>query len=391
MTLFLAILATFTQQTLTYMTALVVPVAAPELAKVVGVPVAMAGLHMGLLYMFSSMSMLMVGGFIRKLGAVRMSQIALTSMGVGLALGLTGEVWGLALGAAIIGIFGSSSTPASSDILARFAPPKHAALIFSFKQTAVPMGGILAGILVPFLLINFGWQGIFYGTSAMCFTLAIVLQLFRRMFDQNRNPDHRISARQAITTLRGVLIPPKFRHLVYATFTYCGLQGIFAAFFVSYLVGELGFDLVEAGAIFALSQAASVVARIIWGWIVDRVGSARPVLAFLGVTMAVFAVGCALMLPGWGELMITLVAMGYSATAISWHGVVLAEVANLSTSDMVATNTGGVLAFAVGGQFAYPALMGVLLTAGGTFGMGFAASAFPALVVGLLFMRKAPD
>ena len=390
MLLFLAIACTFVQQTLTYMTALVVPVAAPELAKVFGVPVAMAGLHMGLLYFFSSLSMLMVGGFIRKLGAVRMSQIALTSMAVGLALGLTGEVWGLALGAVIIGIFGSSSTPASSDILARFAPPKHAAFIFSLKQTSVPAGGIVAGILVPFLLINFGWQGVFYGTSALCISLAILLQPFRRLFDQNRNPAHRISPDQAVKTLKGVLIPTHFRHLVYATFTYCGLQGIFAAFFVSYLEGELGFSLVEAGAIFAVSQVASVVARIFWGWVTDRVAGARPVLSFLGISMAGFSVGVALLVPGWGEMVITLVAMGYSATAISWHGVVLAEVANISKPGMVATNTGGVLSFAVGGQFFYPFVMGGLLTLGGTYGLGFALGAAPALVVGLLFARRPP-
>ncbi len=390
MLLFLAITSTFAQQTLTYMTALVVPVAAPELSKVFGVPVAMAGMHMGLLYFFSSLSMLMVGGFIRKLGAVRMSQIALTSMAVGLALGLTGEVWGLALGAVIIGIFGSSSTPASSDILARFAPPKHAAFIFSLKQTAVPAGGIVAGILVPFLLINFGWQGVFYGTSALCISLAILLQPFRRLFDQNRNPAHRISPDQAVKTLKGVLIPTHFRHLVYATFTYCGLQGIFAAFFVSYLEGELGFSLVEAGAIFAVSQVASVVARIFWGWVTDRVAGARPVLSFLGISMAGFSVGVALLVPGWGEMVITLVAMGYSATAISWHGVVLAEVANISKPGMVATNTGGVLSFAVGGQFFYPFVMGGLLTLGGTYGLGFALGAAPALVVGLLFARRPP-
>jgi len=187
-----------------------------------------------------------------------------------------------------------------------------------------------------------------------------------------------------------VLIPTHFRHLVYATFTYCGLQGIFAAFFVSYLEGELGFTLVEAGAIFAVSQVASVVARIFWGWVMDRVGGARPVLSFLGISMAGFSVGVALLVPGWGEMVITLVAMGYSATAISWHGVVLAEVANISKPGMVATNTGGVLSFAVGGQFFYPFVMGGLLTLGGTYGLGFALGAAPALVVGLLFARRPP-
>ena len=392
MMLALALIATFTQQTLTYMTALVVPVAAPELSKVMDVPVAMAGYHMGLLYGFSSISMLMAGGFIRKFGAIRMAQVSTLSMSVGLALGLTGEVWALALGATLIGIFGSSSTPASSDILARYAPPKYAGLIFSFKQTAVPAGGILAGVLVPWLFHSFGWQGIFYGTSAMCLALVVILQLFRPLFDDNRNPRHRINPLQAVATLRSVLVPVPFRHLVYATFTYCGLQGIFAAFFVSFLVTVLGFDLVKAGAIFAISQVASVVARIAWGWITDKSGSARSVLGVLGIAMAIAAVAAAIMQPGWTELAVTLVAVAYSATAISWHGVVLAEVANISKPESVATNTGGVLSFAVGGQFVYPWVMGAILALGGGFHIGFALGAVPALAVGLLFLirRKLP-
>ena len=391
MTLFLAVLVTFAQQSLTYMSALVVAIAAPELAKIMNVPVAMAGYHIGLMYLFASISMLMVGGFIRKFGAIRMSQIALFSMAIGLGIGVTGEVWAFATGAIIIGTCGASSTPASSDILARYAPPKYAAVIFSIKQTAVPAGGIIAGILVPYLNYNFGWQSIFYATSTMCFALAVLLQPFSRLFDNNRNPDHHISVLQAWHTLRGVLVPRPFRHLVYATFSYCGLQGIFAAFFVSYLVVELNFSLVDAGIIFAVSQISSIVARILWGWVTDRIGGARQVLAFLGVSMASFSILSAFMRPGWSIVAVTLVAVAYSATAISWHGVALAAVAKLSRPDVVATNTGGILAFAVSGQFVYPTIMGLVLVAGGSFGTGFAIAAIPAFLVGILFLSTSVD
>ena len=81
-------------------------------------------------------------------------------------------------------------------------------------------------------------------------------------------------------------------------------------------------------------------------------------------------------------------AMGYTATALSWHGVVLSEVARLSKREDVATNTGGVLAFAVGAQFVYPGLIGVFLGWGGDFGPAFALAGLPALVVGLMFLTK---
>ncbi|MEK9723143.1 MAG: hypothetical protein VW405_06615, partial [Rhodospirillaceae bacterium] len=64
MPLLLALVATFTQQTLSYMSHLVVPIAAPELARVFGLPVALAGAHLSIVYLTSSVFILFAGGFI---------------------------------------------------------------------------------------------------------------------------------------------------------------------------------------------------------------------------------------------------------------------------------------------------------------------------------------
>ena len=261
MMLALALFTMLIQQALAYMTALVVPMAAPELARVLDVDVSLTGYYSGLMFAAAMFSMLMVGGAIRRFGAVRMSQVSLGGAGLGLLLGLTGEVWALALGAVMVGTFIAISTPASSDILARYAPPKHAALIFSIKQTGVPVGGILAGLLVPYLMVTFGWRGVFIGTAAICFIPAIALQVLRGLFDGNRDLNHRFRWAQAAETLDGVIRRAPFRRLAIAVFAYCGLQGAFATFFVSMLVTELEYSLVAAGAIFSISQMAAVFAR----------------------------------------------------------------------------------------------------------------------------------
>ena len=388
MMLALALATTLIQQTLSYMAMIVVPVAAPELAKVMDADIGWVGYYSAILFSIASLFMLFSGGLIRRYGATRMSQIALIGAGIGLAMGITGDIWAVALGAVMIGVTSAFSTPSSSDILARFAPPKHAALVFSIKQTGVPLGGILAGLLVPFLLINFGWQGIFYGTSSVCLFLAALLQVTRHLFDTNRDPDHSIRVTQAYLTLKGIVTRAPFRRLGYTVFAYCGLQGAFSTFFVAFLVAELGYSLVAAGAIFAISQIASVFARILWGWVVGLVGSVRPVLSALGLSMAGIAATISLMVPGWSETLVTLVAIAYSATALSWHGVVLAAIANRSKPEEVAINTGGVLAFAAGGQFVYPAVIGGILGAGMSFGFGFALAALPALAVGIMFLVR---
>ena len=387
MPLFIAVTATFLQQTLTYMSHLVVPIAAPELSREFGLPIALAGAHIGLVYLFGSISQVFAGGFIKKYGAARMTQVALGSAAIGLMMGAVGELWAYALGAFLIGSGSGFSTPASSDILARFAPPKHAPLIFSIKQTAVPVGGIMAGMLVPFLINGWGWRFMFIVLGCGCLILGILFETVRQRFDANRNRTHVINLMHAYDTLKGVVVPLKFRELVYATFTYCGLQGAFGAFFVAYLVEVVNMSLAEAGAIFAIAQAAAIIFRIAWGWLASFWGT-RSVLAGLGISMAMIVVLCGFITSEWPLWCITAVAVAYSATAISWHGVILAEVSRLSEPGQTATNTGGVLAIANVGQTTYPALFSALLAAGGSFGIGFIIAAPPALFAALLLLRR---
>ena len=62
----------------------------------------------------------------------------------------------ICLGALIIGLGYGPITPASSAILNEVTPNRIRALIFfSIKQSGVPIGGAIAGILVPsFILIS---------------------------------------------------------------------------------------------------------------------------------------------------------------------------------------------------------------------------------------------
>ena len=64
----------------------------------------------------------------------------------------------IALSAVAIGVGYGPITPASSHVLAKTTPRERMALMFSIKQTGVPAGTALAGLIVPPLTIAFGWQ-----------------------------------------------------------------------------------------------------------------------------------------------------------------------------------------------------------------------------------------
>jgi MFS family permease len=149
----------------------------------------------------------------------------------------------------------------------------------------------------------------------------------------------------------------------------------------------MAYDLVLAGQVFAGAQAVSIAARILWGWLSSRAISPRLMLGFIGIGVALSCATTGFYGPDWTLFWVVAVAIAYSATAISFHGVLIAEIARLSPPGEIGATTGAVLSFASAGMLIYPAAFGLFLALSDGYTFGFSLAALPALVVGLLLIR----
>lgn len=387
--LYIAVAAMLVQQALAYMSGLIMPVAAPAVAADLQINPALVGVFTGCVFFAGMFSQVSCGGFIVRYGALRMSQICLCLMATGLLAITSGLLPVIALAAMVIGIGSAPSTPASSQILARYSPPHLAPLMFSIKQTGVPVGAMLAGMIVPLSVGLFGWRAAFVIGALMCLTLAVVLQPMRREFDQDRQPGHRWSPASVLDTLRTVLTRRDLRVMAIAAFAFVGLQAVFASFFVIYMTGGLHYDLATAGYVFAIAQAVAIPARIFWGWVGSRLCSPRTMLGALGIGMAMASVAMGLTGEDWSLPAVAIVACAYSATAVSWHGVLLAEVARIAPDGQISAMTGGVLSFGSAGMMSFPLVFSAILGSTEVYAFGFFLAAAPALVAAALLFR--PD
>lgn len=386
--LFLAVLTMLLQQSLSFMATMVLPVAAPAIAAALDLSPALVGAYSVFLYAVAIFSALGCGLVIQRYGPMRTSQGALVIMGLGLCLATAATLPMFVLSAIIVGGSGAISTPASSELLARYAPPRKAPVIFAIKQTGVPLGGILAGILVPIYVLDFGWRGAFIASGLMCIAAAFILQPMRARFDADRQSDRDFKpGAELLRTLRLVLSRPETREISFAMFTFVGAQAVFAAFFVLFLVEGLGYDLTVAGQVFAVSQVVAVVARILWGWLASTIVAPRRMLALLGLGIAATGVLIGLISKDWSIPLVGLATCGFAATAVSWHGVLLAEVARLAPAGQVGSLTGGVLSLGYIAMMAYPAAYGIILAHYDDFGHGFILAGAPALIAGIMLSR----
>ena len=386
-----ALLATTAIQTAAAAAVLTLPAVAPLVAADLRLPTSLVGTYLSLTYVGAAASALVGGAAVLRIGALRLSQLSLLACAAGLLLGLAPLVVVVAASAVVLGIGYGPITPASSHLLARTTPPARMGLTFSIKQTGVPAGAALAGLVVPPLALAAGWRIAVAAIAVVAILIVLAAQPARDRLDQDRRREARFSLAQFAAALRLVAATPALRTMAAVSFVYAGLQMCVSGFIVAYLAEEVGLSLVTAGIGLTVANVAGVAARIGWGAFADRVLTPRATLAMLGGLMAVFSATTALFSAGWPLLAMLAVVAAFGGTAIGWNGVYLAETARVAPAGQAALATGGCLFFTYVGVVCCPFLFGLLQRASGSYALCFAvAAAAYALVAAALALRRPP-
>ncbi|HUT49732.1 MAG TPA: MFS transporter [Alphaproteobacteria bacterium] len=366
----LLLLVGIATQTMTPLVAFTAPVMAVVAAPEFGVTPAQVGLYVAVLYFFAMLSAGVAGALIARFGAIRTTQLALASTALGVLLLLPASVPLALLGALLIGAGYGPITPASSHLLAPVTTLRSRPFVFSVKQTAVPLGAALAGVIVPQMIGLDGWRAAVLLVAAIVVVTAVAVQPVRARCDTDRNIEARISL-DIVAAVRSALAHPPLRRLAILSFTFAGLQMSFGAYFVTFLVERLELTLVAAGIAFTVGQATSIGFRIIWGAAAERIMAARALLIVLALTMAAASALTLAMSPAWSLPAIAGLGALFGVSAVAWNGLFLAEIVRVTSVERTAAATGGALVFTFGGMMAGPAVFGALLAAGASYGAAF--------------------
>jgi len=383
----LALVATFLQQTFAAIGRALPAVIAPAIIADLMIDSAWIGIYFSIAASAALSTQLGCGSFIIRFGAMRMSQFALVLLGLGMALATIGHPIALVLSAILSGGGAAVSTPSSSHLLGRCSPPKYLPLIFSIKQTAVPAGLLLAGILGPQLTEWSNWQYTMLMTALACIAFTLMLQPLVKKFDDDRDPTRKFHFSDFGHTVRAVLGTRELRNLSFACFAFNATQTIFTVYFVVYLT-TMGYTLVAAGFVFSIAVAVAVPGRIIWGLLGSSFVHPRTMMAALAIGMAISMALLSMCAEGWPTIIIGIVATLISATALSWHGVLLAETAREAPESARGAVTGGVLSFGQVGALTAPSIFSLLLGMTNNYGIGFIVCSLPALFVGIALLRQ---
>lgn len=389
-----ALAATLAIQVYVSFAASAAPVLAPVVAPAFGVAPELVGLFVGLLYVGSMSASLVAGGFVSRFGAIRVSQVCVALCALGLAVlpitaGTATGVALVALAPLVIGAGYGPITPASSQVLARTAPPSRMALTFSIKQTGVPAGAALGGAILPALTLGLGWRAALAGIAALGIAVILAAQPIRSDLDRIRDRSHRLTLQGAARPLAKIFRDRVLRELVIASFFYAALQVSLTSFLVVYLTDAMRWSLVAAGFALTVATLAGVVGRIGWGIVADRWIAPRTLLGMLGCFAGVCALATALYPAEGSPVAMLMLITVFGATAIGWNGVQLAELARRAPAGEAGTITGasGFVTFA--GVVFGPPLFGLLAALSGSYRSGFTLIGLAALLSGGWMLARA--
>ena len=386
--IWLSLFLTLVIQVLVSLVVFTPPVLAPAAGADIAVTASAVGIVTSLIYAAAAFAALLSGGLIARLGPMRVSQLSLALCGGGIALLAAGHPAAIVLGALVIGLGYGPVTPSSSAILADRAPARLRALIFSLKQTGVPIGGALAGILVPGFIIVLGWRGAALAIGALSFVAILAVQPWRRQVDSGSRAPDQAATRGLIGPLRLALQHARLREMALASFTYSGMQMCLGTFLVVFLHDRGGLSVPAAGAALSVAMIAGVLGRVFWGAVADNGIAPRRLLGLLGWAMALCAVTVAFVDASWPFVAVLGLCAAYGATAVGWNGVYLSEVARVVPPDQAAAATGGSLAMTYSGVVVLPLLFWAILAATDSYPAAFGATALLTAWRASYFLRE---
>ncbi len=330
------------------------------------------------IYIGAAASSMGSGRLTDSLGSGAVLTMSMLALALGSAISATAPLAAIFFGGLIVAGLGYGAVNPPTNVLANPESPRHRGLSMSVKQSGIPLGGILAGIVVPAVAMTTGWRWSMLLPIGACIALAIISSRLQRIRPQDGEE------------LAGS--PPRIRirlpHAYMFGFLMAGIQVALFIFLALYLVDDRGFDASRAGSALALLLVGGLVGRPAWGWVSDRLHHERVrVLQMAALLAATFLV----MLPLVDDSLLFVVLLGIGLCSVGWNGVYLAMLTEAVPASVIGSTTGMALLLVHLGAVVFPPVVGLIVTRAGNWSISWGLCAVMSLLsVGVLQIARIP-
>ena len=254
----------------------------------------------------------------------------------------------LAAGLLLVGLLGGSVNGASGRAVMTWFDASERGLAMSLRQTAVPLGGAIGALALPFVALHWGFAALYCLLAALC-ALGALLAWAWVHEPAASAPRASTSAGTAAASQGGPLRDARVWRIVLGIGILCAPQFAVLSFGTVFLhdFGHVGLGLVTATMVF--TQIGAMVMRVWSGRWTDRRRNRPAYLRACSLLSAgLFAALATLVLAAgsqaadaWALRAALVVLLGASGVCVSaWHGVAYTELATLAGAARAGTALG---------------------------------------------------
>ena len=335
---------------------------APELQTGLGLSRAAIGLLASLIFVGALLSSRPAGRLTDSTGPGGVLGLALCGLAGAMALAAASPAAAPFMAAAFIAGLAYGGVNPATNVIVAGQLARRLGFFLSVKQSGVPVGGLVAGILLPPVALAFGWRVALLVPVLVCLAVAAATPLLRGaavLAASEDGPDR--PWRRADQFALG-----------FFGFAMSGTQWAFLSYLTLYLTEEIEFSLYPAGLALALAQGFGAGGRLAWGWLSDREGRRLTVLLLMCLTALA---SLAALASGIGEPMVWPIVAVCGFAIVGWNGAYFALLAEQAGPGRVGRVSGEALVFVFAGPVVVPPALGLLVDSTGSWQAMWGAAA----------------
>ena len=242
----------------------------------------------------------------------------------------------------LIGMFYSVSQPGGSKVILKWFRKENRGLAMGIRQAGIPIGGALAGVLIPFLTVQYNMTYAINSIACICIIGGLLFFMFYKepyVQEEARKGHNNISFWMELK----VVICKKELYPIYITgICMISLQMVLVGHFMKFLAGEQSITFIVAGTVFSVMFFSGMIGRIALATISDVLYKGnRRIPLFIAVCASI---GLILLLVMNIHTIMSGVLYSVSALlgffSIGWFSLFIAEVAELASEESVGITVG---------------------------------------------------
>lgn len=262
----------------------------------------------------------------------------------------------------IVGGFYSSAQPGGAKSVASWFPPSQRGFAMGIRQAGLPLGGALAGIVLPIVALNFGLKGAFLaGAIVALFGGSLFIFFYRPPLSEEAPKGiKKMPLLDILKSRLAMLSEPHMKNIILSGVSLVIVQYVLTIFITIYFYRQYTISLGDSTYLFFISQAAGALGRIGLAAWSDRCRRGRffPVL----VCMISIIIGILILVLNLSNSIIylTILSAWLGFFGLGWYGPWVAYIIDASPQENVGFSLGLAMSINQIAIIASPPIFGLL-------------------------------